>query len=238
MGSETACLICRLDHHTVVLYICSLFIPCSLLQTMDTPVESPACWGAFSAEAGGLHYTWGGRRVEKTTIGVYDVQTEQWTLTPTTGPSPPGLWNGRCAIIVNHFYCFGGYKGSSWFNDLFKLNLKTFQWNKVHHKKDSSEQPICKDGCGLIAINERTLVCFGGYGSEPTHVQPGSTFTKNIRSDGWTNEFHLFDIQEGIITNRHSVLSCVCTVCLDQFIKPLGCSYLHVIWHTQLYTTL
>ena len=206
------------------------FIPCSLLQTIDAPVEPPACVRAFSAEAGGLHYSWRGRGREKTTsIGVYDVQTEQWTLTPTTGSPPPGMWAGRCTIITKHLYCFGGTNGSSRFNDLHKLNLETFQWSKVHPQNDSSEQPICKTGCGLMAVNERTLVCFGGYGSEPTHVQPGSTFTRDTGSIGWTNEFHLFDTQEGIITNHYSVFSCVCTVCLDQLIQSLGCSCIHVM---------
>ena len=203
------------------------FIPCSLLQKMDAPA---ACKGAFSAEAGGLHYSWGGEGREKTTsIGVYDVQTEQWTLTPTTGPPPPGRRAGGCTIMMNHLYCFGGTDGSSRFNDLHKLNLDTFQWSKVHSKSDSSEQPICKTSCGLFAVDERTLVCFGGYGSEPTHVQPGSTFTKGYGSEGRTNEFHLFDTQEGIVTNHHSVFSCVCTVCLDQLIQSLGCSCIHVM---------
>ena len=202
------------------------FIPCSLLQTMDAPVEPPACLSAFSAEAGGLHYSWGGRG--KTTIGVYGVQTEQWTLIPTTGPPPPGVWAGGCAVIKKNLYCFGGYDATR-FNDLHKLNLETFQWSKVHPQNDSSEQPICKNGCGLIAVNERTLLCFGGWGSEPTHVQPGSSFTRHRGSIGWTNEFHLFDTQEGIITNHHSVFSCVCTVCLDQLIQSLGCSCIHVM---------
>ena len=200
------------------------FIPCALLQTMDAPVEPPACVRAFSAEASGLHFLWGGQSEKTTTIGVYDVRTEQWSLTPTTGPPPPEQWNGGRAITMNHLYCFGGWNGSSRCNDLHKLNLETFQWSRVHPKSNSSEQPICKDGCGLITMNERTLVCFGGYGSEPTHVQPGSTF-----SGGRTNEFHLFDIQEGIIANHHSVFSCVCTVCLDQLIQSPGCSCIHVM---------
>ena len=192
------------------------FIPCSLLQTMDAPVEPPACACAFSAEAGGLHYLWRGRGREKTTsIGVYEVQTEQWTLTPTTGPTPPGYCNGGCAIIKKILYRFGGYDGSSRFNDLHKLNLETFQWSKVHPKNVSSEQPICKVGCGLIAVNERTLVCFGGCGRKLPHVQPGSTFNRGYGSEGRTNEFHLFDTQEGIITNHHSVFSCVCLYSLS-----------------------
>ena len=191
---------------------------------MDASVEPPACMEAFSAETGGLHFLWGGQREKTTSIGVYDVQTEQWTLTPTTGPPPPGLCNGGCAVLMNHLYCFGGYDGSSRFNDLHKLNLETFQWSEAHTTKNLSELPICKSGCGLVAVNERTLACFGGYGREPTHVPPGSIFTRHRGSRGRTNEFHLFDIQEGIITNHHSVFSCVSTACLDQLIQSPGCS--------------
>ena len=50
------------------------------------------------------------------------------------------------------------------------------------------------------AIDERALVCFGGYGSQPTHVQPGSTFISGLGSGGWMNELHLFDLQEGVVT--------------------------------------
>ena len=166
---------------------------------MDAPVEPPATSRTFSTEAGGLHYFWRGAGPAETatTIGVYSVHTEQWTLTPTTGPPPPGLWAGECAIITNHLYCFGGYNEFSKVNDLHKLNLETFQWSRVHPQNSVSEQPICKAGCGLIAVNERTLACFGGFGIKPTHEQPGSIF-----SGGRTNEFHLFDTQEGIITSH------------------------------------
>ena len=176
-------------------------------------MEPPACSSAFYAEAGGLLYCWRGLGParKKTTIGVFNIQTEQWTLTPTTGPPPPGFCNGGCVIIMNDkMLHFGGWTGSSASNDLHKLNLETFQWSKVHPKNISSEQPTCKAGCGLIALNEKTLVCFGGYGIKPTHVQPGSTFNRDIGSEGWTNEFHLFDIQEGIITNHYYLFSCVC----------------------------
>ena len=180
----------RIDHHIV--------IPCSLLQTMDAPVEPPACDGAFSTEAGGLHYSWRGEgRQKASTIGVYNVQTEQWTLTPTTGPPPSGYCNGGCVIILNDLFAFGGWNGPTPYNDLHKLNLTTFQWNKIYPKNDPSEMPICKGACGLIAVNERTLVCFGGYGSKP-----GSSFIRRIGSNDYTNEIHLFDIQEGIITYK------------------------------------
>ena len=145
-------------------------------------MEPPACASAFTTAANELHYVWRGLgpAEEATTIGIFNPTNEEWTLQPTTGTPPPGLWGGGCASIGNDLYCFGGFNGSSYFNDLHKLNLETFQWSKVHLKNDRTNWPTPKNGCGFAAINNTTLCCFGGYtGSE------------------WTNEFHLYDLQEG-----------------------------------------
>ena len=196
------------------------FIPCSLLQTMDAPVEPPACASAFSVEAGGLHYSWRGWGREKTitSIGVYDVHTEQWTLRSTTGPSPPGRWDGGCAIIMNHLYIFGGFNKPEWFNDLHKLNLDTFIWSKVH-LKHTSIWPKPKQGCVLVPVDGERLICFGGY----------------IGYDCRTNEFHLFDIQEGKIADHHFVFTCSCVchaICSNQLLQSIGCSCIHAYNYT------
>ena len=166
--------------------------PCFLLsQTMAAPADEPsACAGAFSTEAKGLHYTWKGIGPSEweTTLGIFNTRTEQWTLQPTTGSPPPGVWSGGCASVGDHLYCFGGSDGSSRFNTLHKLNLKTFHWSRVHPTSDPSEWPRCKNVFGLIAKDERTLVCFGGYAVDPE---------KGQHACNKTNEFHLFHIQEG-----------------------------------------
>ena len=200
-------------------------IPCSLLQTMDAPVEPPACAGPFSTEVSGLRYSWRGRGPgeKATTIAVYTPTREEWTLQPTTGPPPPGLSAGGCASIANHFYCFGGYDGSSYFNDLHKLNLETLKWSNI---PTTNPRPICKAGCGLVSMDERFLVCFGGHGIGPT--QPGPTFTRNTDNtdgSGWTNEFHLFDVQEGTIINHYS------TLCLYMYVQCVSLSS-HKAVHT------
>ena len=168
---------------------------------MDAQVEPPASSCAFTATSNGLHYLWRGRGPgEKTTnISVYTPTKEEWTVQATTGPPPPGLCSGGCTSIANNLFCFGGRDGSSYVNDLHKLNLETFRWSNIP-SSSKNPSPICKAGCGLVSMDEQFLVCFGGYGIGPT--QPGSTFTKNIDSTdghGWTNEFHLFDVQEGTI---------------------------------------
>ena len=157
-------------------------------------VEPPPRYGQFSA-VDGHHYLWRGVGPGRGSniIAVYDPSTELWSLLPTTGPLPPGpLPPGEadgCSVCVGRcLYTFGGWDGSSYVNDMSRLDLDTLQWTKV---QTSGSQPMKKAYCGLVCVNERTLCCFGGVGIEGT-TQPGSTCT-----GGRTNEFHFFDTQNG-----------------------------------------
>ena len=177
-------------------------------------MEPPACAGAFTTAAKGLHYVWRGYgpAAEATTIRIFNPTNEEWTLQPTTGTPPPGLHGGGWASIENDLYCFGGSSGSSYFNDLHKLNLKTFQWSKVRPRNDQTNWPMPKIGCGFAAINRRTLFCFGGFADS-----------------GWTNEVHLYDVQEGTSYNNsllYFVFVHVLRVCL--LIKLLAV-YTHIV---------
>ena len=178
-------------------------------------MEPPACAGAFTTAANGLHYVWRGfgPAKEATTIGIFNPTNEEWTLQPTTGTPHPGLWGGGCASIGNNLYCFSGSNGSSYFNDLHKLNLETFQWSKVHPRNDQTNWPTPKTGCGFVTIANTTLCCFGGF---------------SMHSER-TNEFHLYDVQEGTSYNNsllYFVFVHVLRVC--QFIK-LQAVYTHIV---------
>ena len=163
-------------------------------------VEPPACFASLSTEADGLHYLWRGKGPgeKATSIAINNPLTEQWTFQPTTGPPPPGVGYGGCVSVGKYLYCFGGFT-DHYNNDIYALNLETCQWNKLYPRNDPSELPICKGSCPLVAKDEKTLVCFGGYGIDgPT--QPGSIFIKNTKltdGTGWTNELHLSDVKEG-----------------------------------------
>ena len=141
--------------------------------------EPPPRWGQFSTAADGRHYMWRGLGpgLGSNIIAVYDPSTELWSLLPTTGPLPPGEYGGCSVCVGRCLYTFGGQYGSSYFNDMSKLDLDTLQWTKV---QTSGSQPMKKAYCGLVRVNERTLCCFGGKGFE-----------------GITNEFHFFDTQKG-----------------------------------------
>ncbi len=186
------------------------FILC-LMQTMQArlrsllrqpPAEPPPCSSPFSAAADGRHYVFrgAGPGLGYNIVAVCDTRTEQWILFPTTGPLPPGIWGGCSVCVGRCLYTFGGSDGSSYFNDIGKLDLDTLQWTNV---QSFGSQPIKKSGSGFFRVNEKTLGVFGGFGIEgPT--QPGSTFTRSgaPNGSGWTNELHLFDIQTGNLSMR------------------------------------
>ena len=167
---------------------------------MDAPVEPNACYNSFSAVAGGLHYFLGGRSQKRkvTTTGIYDPLTEQWALQPTTGPPPPRAHRQGCVFLGNHLYCLGVDK-HPYLNHLHKLNLETFHWSEVHPRNDPSEWPTQKTGCGVVVVDEKTLGCFGGYGNPPTKESSFIKKRKSAHGHGWTNELHLFDVQQGIL---------------------------------------
>ncbi len=162
---------------------------------MDAPIEPLPRYSTFSTAADGRHYYWRGWGPTRGSniIAVYDPSTELWSLLPTTGPLPPGE-EGGCSVCVGRcLYTFGGWDGFFYVNDMSKLDLDTLQWTKI---KTSGSQPMKKNYCGLVCVNERTLCCIGGYGIEgPT--QPGSTFTRDTDGCGWTNEFQFFNVENG-----------------------------------------
>ena len=187
---------------------------------MDAPVEPPPCVSPFTTEANGLHYMWrgDGPGEDATTIAMYNVQSEQWMVQPTTGPPPPGQWGGGCTTVMNHLYCFGGWDGSSLSkcNHLHKLNCQSFEWSKIHPRNKGSLWPNKKRGCGFITINATTLACFGGYGE----------------SGQYTNEFHLFDLKQGAIINVFILVHSWYTVSA----LPVWRLWLHTLSSTHVYT--
>lgn len=161
------------------------------------------CSRPFTAAKDGLHYSWRGRGPgqEANAIGIYNSETEQWILQPTTGQPPSGSCAGGCISLGDYLYFFGGYKlPESWYNDLHKLDLNTYEWSKVNPHNYPSELPIRKDSGVLVAVDESTLICFGGYGMISRKCQSATRFIRDTRFRGpygWTNELHLFDVLKG-----------------------------------------
>ena len=133
-------------------------------------------------------------------VEIYDPYLEMWEQRATTGVPPLGLCDGVCASLNENLLWYGGNDGKSRFGTLHQLNPVTLNWDELHHNSPS-QGPMAKSGCGLVSFQGNKLGLFGGYGNPTGPTQPGAAVTRNtIFSDGrgWTNEFHLFHLQEGM----------------------------------------
>ena len=112
-------------------------------------------------------------------LEVFEISTELWEQKPTRGTPPPGLWDTAYAVVGSCLFVFGGYDGVSHHNSLFKLDLRTFQWEQVRVSNPSSG-PQRKSGCRMVSFGDNQLVVFAGWtGSERT------------------DELHVFDLNKG-----------------------------------------
>ena len=165
-----------------------------------------------AAQIGEKAYLWGGCTQNFSTSGqktlqsetkIFDGCHETWSKKKVNGVAPPGLMDGACTVVSETLYHFGGTDGHSWYNTLHSLDTATLDWRALHgHTQNPADQPMPKRGCGLVTYADAaSLVPFGGYGVSHGPTQPGSRFDQDTRfSDGrgWTNEFHLFNLTNGM----------------------------------------
>ena len=132
-------------------------------------------------------------------VEVYDCYSKTWVQRKTTGTPPPGLANGACTSISNKLYTYSGYGGgdSQYTGTLSQLDTSTMEWKLL----TSDIGPMKKQGARMIAVNDEQLAVLGGVGIPTSPTQPGSSFVRDGSSDGrgWTNEFHIFNISNGML---------------------------------------
>ena len=167
-----------------------------------------------AAQIGHKTVLWGGHTQDFTTsaqqklaftIEEFDSFYENWESKHTAGVPPPGLYAGACTTVSESLYYFGGYDGYSYHNSLHCLNSVTLEWTEIHsHTPDS--QPMLKSDCGMVTYHDKAvgvtcLAVFAGFGKPITPSQPGAAFIRSPAfSDerGYTNEFHLFNLTNGM----------------------------------------
>ena len=119
-------------------------------------------------------------REEADKIEMFDISTELWEQKPTHGTPPPGLHDTAYTVVGSSLFVFGGYdSGESRHNTLFKLDLRSFQWEQVQVSNPSSG-PQKKEGCRMVSYRDNQLVVFGGC-------------TGSVNTD----ELHVFDLDKG-----------------------------------------
>jgi len=135
-------------------------------------------------------------------VEVYDPHTEQWEAQQCTGKVPvQGLYNTAhttASASSDVLYTYGGRDGNRKFvNSLHQLNFKTNSWSIRSPRNDNGGLPMPKCGTAMAACGN-DLALLGGFG---LLRHPKSSFMKkytHAATSGWTNEFHIYDLKEGM----------------------------------------
>lgn len=184
-----------------------------------------------AAPVGAECFFWGGciptrsRRKLASTVEIFDAYLEVWKQQDTSGISPPGVYSGSCVSLLDLLYSFGGTiegtGASSYYNSLHTLDSTSYEWNLIQVLNEA-DGPMRKRGSGMVAYGQDKLALFGGFGIPTGHNQPGATFTKDTNhtdARGWTNELHLFSVNEGMLLLFHSL---ICSLLLCVFLLDVA----------------
>ena len=169
---------------------------------------------------------WGGRTINFweerdrliSSFHSFDPLKECWTSKSCSGlrSGHHGIYNCASTSAGRFIYMYGGSDGDKkWHSSLYRLDTWSGKWKEL-----SDTGPMEKVGCSMVATSEK-LVLFGGYGVSFGPPQPGAKFVRRKTTHdrrGWTNELHVFDLKEGIIT---SCLFICCFVLLFWGLYPL-----------------
>ena len=155
------------------------------------------------------------RKSLQSIVELYDPPTEKWEAKRCTGEPPvPGLLDAASASSSDALYTYGGMGGDGKLvNSLHRLSANTFRWSELSRQNAGDVSPIAKNGAGMAVCGDM-LAVLGGYGipHDPTQ-HAGSSFIKNTsESDGrgWTNEFHIYHLNEG--THTCTTMTTICSL--------------------------
>ena len=170
----------------------------------------------YAATIGRHQYVWGGsdtsRRTSASVVEIFDPSVEAWHQRELTGLHLPlKIHSGCCTSVEEGLYTYGGYNARTFGfdNSLSFLSVPSLQWSGIE-PVNRIEGPMKKSACGIVSCHGgRALAVFGGYGYPDGSIQAESEFhvDKDISGIeiedvdsviGWTNEFHIFRLSEGI----------------------------------------
>ena len=155
------------------------------------------------------------RKSLQSIVELYDPHTEKWEAKRCTGEAPvPGLKDAAGASSSDALYTYGGWDGDGKFvNSLHRLSANTFRWSELSRRNKGGVSPIAKIGAGMVVCGDM-LAVLGGYGIPhgPTQRAGSSFIKKTLASDGsgWTNEFHIYHLNEG--THTCTTMTRICSL--------------------------
>ena len=129
-------------------------------------------------------------------VETFDPYSELWEQRLVEGDAPsPGTYAAASASLHDDFFAFGGWDGQKFFKGLHQLDTKSWHWCQLS-PQNAERAPMPKIGCGMISFGD-SLGVFGGYGLPRGPTEPQS-FIKSTDGRGWTNEFHIYHLKEGV----------------------------------------
>ena len=131
-------------------------------------------------------------------VETFDPYSELWEQRQVEGDASPGTYAAASASLHDDLFTFGGLADRNLFNRLHRLDTKTWRWCQLS-PQNAEGAPMPKFACGMISFGE-CLGVFGGYGLPRGPTEPQS-FIKDTRAtdgSGWTNEFHIYHLKEGV----------------------------------------
>ena len=135
-------------------------------------------------------------------VEIFDPYSELWEQRQVTGDAPlPGTCIAASASLHGDLFSFGGIDDRQLFNIVHRLDTEKLCWSEVS-PQNADGAPMPKYCCGMIAFGN-SLGVFGGYGVPRGSTEPQS-FIKNAGftdGRGWTNEFHIYNLSEGNMSN-------------------------------------
>ena len=117
------------------------------------------------------------KREVTSNIELYHLPSGQWSIEPTSGKPPLGVWGYFCSAVNDKIYYFGGYCGhdNCFHNSLNELDTVTAKWKELQPTNDDILVMKRGDG-GMIIIEDHCLLMIGGVGSPPTVELPDTKY--------------------------------------------------------------
>ena len=139
-------------------------------------------------------------------VEIFDPYSETWEQRQVEGNAPlPGTYAAASASLHDDLFSFGGQneRKNNYFNTVHRLDTKTWCWSQVS-PQNADGAPMPKFSCGMTAFR-KSLVVFGGIGVPQGPTEPQSFMKSAGYTDGtgWTNEFHIYNLSEGIQVNNY-----------------------------------
>jgi two-component SAPR family response regulator len=112
------------------------------------------------------YYSYCFLKLEGRAISPYDFATKSWANNQIWEYNSEYWHHNRfVSKKENSLYLFGGYGQHQYKNYVNKYSFETKKWERLHYKnKELSPTPRYLSGLG--AVNENTILLFGGYGSQ------------------------------------------------------------------------